>query len=354
MKTWCLEGEDTGWYSGVIDTIDSENIQVYYADEDTYTEHKASDKKLSTEDGSIKFRINDAVTVQLDSGNLCGKVIQIKPKKIVVYFEDKTKKDYEHTNSTVKLDLEKTSRSFMTSRLPFQKFKKDLLKRYGKLKTKKVKKCWRKNRDKYCDRFWKKMSGGASGETEASIAFSVKTRKAVFLVKSDGGEPEIPKGFKDIQFINDAGVREKWYQAVLDEHHKSEANGTFEWIPDDEIDRLRKNGVPILRHVWVFKMKRDGKGHYTVYKARGCVDGSQQRHGFDYNETFAPTCREASFKALISFSVAMDWDVSQLDVGSAFTRGVHAMRCTCEEVYMRCPQGVHAMSTGNKRQDSSM
>ena len=90
------------------------------------------------------------------------------------------------------------------------------------------------------------------------------------------------------------------------EHAKSEANGTFQWIPDDQLEGLRKRGISILRHVWVFKMKRDDNGHYSIYKARGCVDGSQQKQGFDYNETFAPTCREASFKALMSLSVAMD------------------------------------------------
>ena len=115
VKTYCLEGEDTGWYSGVIDKIVSDTIEVYYADENTYTEHKMSDEKLRPQDGSIKFRVNDAVTVvQLDSPSMTGRVIEIKPKKIVVYFDDDTEADYEHTDSTVKLDLEKTSRSFVT------------------------------------------------------------------------------------------------------------------------------------------------------------------------------------------------------------------------------------------------
>ena len=192
----------------------------------------------------------------------------------------------------MKSNLEESSRNFMTTRLPFQQFKNELSKKYGKLTGKKVKKRWRKHQVKFCDKFWQKLSGD-SQESEASIAFDANTRKAVFIVDNKEEEPEIPKGFKDIQFISNAGVREKWYQAVLDEHNKSEANGTFQWIPDG----LRKEGVAILRHVWVFKMKRDDKGHYTVYKARDCVDGSQQKHGFDYNETFAPTCREASFKA---------------------------------------------------------
>ena len=55
--------------------------------------------------------------------------------------------------------------------------------------------------------------------------------------------------------------------------------------PDETLTELKRQGGSILRHVWVFKIKRDDEGHYTVYKARGCVDGSQQKHGFGYNET---------------------------------------------------------------------
>ena len=177
---------------------------------------------------------------------------------------------------------------------------------------------------------------GDEAETDAMLAFNPNNRKAVFLVEKQKEEPRIPKGYKNIQFISDSGVRAKWYQAILEEHAKSEANGTFEWIPDEKQTELKRQGVPIPRHVWVFKIKRDAEGHYIVYKARGYVDGSQQKHGFDYNETFALTCREASFKALVLLSVAMDWDVTQLDVENAFTNASLE-----EDVYMRCPQGIH-------------
>ena len=44
-------------------------------------------------------------------------------------------KGYKHTDSTVKLDLEKSSRSYMTTRLSFQKFKKKMSKKSEKLAT---------------------------------------------------------------------------------------------------------------------------------------------------------------------------------------------------------------------------
>ena len=98
---------------------------------------------------------------------------------------------------------------------------------------------------------------------------------------------------------------------------------------------LKKMKVPILRHVWVFKLKRDESGVYSIYKARGCVDGSGQKLGVDYNETFAPTCREDTLKVLISLAVANKWKMNQMDVTSAFTNA-----SLDEDVYMYCPRGI--------------
>ena len=102
-------------------------------------------------------------------------------------------------------------------------------------------------------------------------------------------------------------------------HQKSEDNCTFEWISDEKLEELRKPKIPILRHVWVFKLKRADDEKYTVYKARGCVDGSIQQKGIGYNETFAPTCREDTLKILLSLAVKRKWQLKQMDVGSVFT-----------------------------------
>ena len=138
-------------------------------------------------------------------------------------------------------------------------------------------------------------------EIECSVSFSEDTGHATLIVENGTGTPAVPKGFGSIQYIDDEGVREKWYEAIRVEHQKSEDNGTFQWISDKEMEVLKKMKVPILRHVWVFKLKRDESGVYSIYKARGCVDGSGQKLGVDYNETFAPTCREDTLKVLISY-----------------------------------------------------
>ena len=77
-------------------------------------------------------------------------------------------------------------------------------------------------------------------------------------------EPESPKDVHDIQYISDQGVKEKWYEAVRAEYQKSEDNCTFEWISDKKLEELRNAKISILRHVWVFKRKRDDAGKYAV------------------------------------------------------------------------------------------
>ena len=81
--------------------------------------------------------------------------------------------------------------------------------------------------------------------------------------------------------------------------------------------------------------KRDDDGKYTVYKARGCVGGSMQQKGVDYNETFAPTCREDTLKILLSLAVKCGWQLKQMDVGSAFTNATLE-----EEVFVWRQRGI--------------
>ena len=103
------------------------------------------------------------------------------------------------------------------------------------------------------------------------------------------------------------------------------------------MEELRKAKIPILRHVWVFKLKRDDNGKYTVYKARGCIDGSMQEKGIDYDETFALTCREDTLKVLLSLAVKYKWQLKQMDVESAVTNA-----SLDEGVYMWCPRVIQS------------
>lgn len=86
---------------------------------------------------------------------------------------------------------------------------------------------------------------------------------------------------------------------------------------------------------WVYKLKRGPKGEILRYKARWVIKGFRQKEGIDYNETFASVVKPMSYKALFPISAALDLEVHQMDVKTAFLYGKVE-----EEIYMEQPPGL--------------
>ncbi|KAK1918670.1 hypothetical protein P3342_001719 [Pyrenophora teres f. teres] len=72
---------------------------------------------------------------------------------------------------------------------------------------------------------------------------------------------------------------------------------------------------------WVFKLKRGPKGEILRHKARWVVRGFEQQEGIDYFETFASVVKPMSYKALFAISAALDLEIHQMDVKTAFLYG---------------------------------
>jgi hypothetical protein len=123
---------------------------------------------------------------------------------------------------------------------------------------------------------------------------------------------------------------------------------TYLWQPSvqDEFDSLIKNGTWILVHLppgrtaigtrWVFKIK---PGHGDIpprYKSRFVAKGYAQVEGVDYNEfaTYAPVVGYCSLRAVLSLCAALDLEMSQLDIKTAFLYGE-----IDEEMYIEQPEG---------------
>ena len=125
------------------------------------------------------------------------------------------------------------------------------------------------------------------------------------------------------------------------------------YATEDEIDSLLKNETwelvdcpkdrKPLKGKWVFTLKRGPKGEITRYKARWVVLGCSQREGLDYNETFASVVKPMSYKALFALAAAMDWDLEQMDVKTAFLYGAVE-----EVIYMMQPTGFKSQEHPNK------
>jgi hypothetical protein len=120
---------------------------------------------------------------------------------------------------------------------------------------------------------------------------------------------------------------EKWQAAMGKQAYSLEDADTWEFI--------KKSTVPpshrILRGKWVYKLKRDG-----TYKARWVVKGFEQVKGLDYQQVFAAVVRADTFRTLLAIATLLDWDISNIDIDSAFLRGE-----IDTDVYIELPKGFY-------------
>ena len=103
----------------------------------------------------------------------------------------------------------------------------------------------------------------------------------------------------------------RWLKAATDEIHSLVENGTF------ELARLPP-GRKAIGSRWVFRVKRNADGS----KGRLITKGYSQRPGFDFNETFAPTLKWASIRAILALAALED--LLSLPEWQAQGGGLHA------------------------------
>ncbi|MCO5576456.1 hypothetical protein L7F22_030266 [Adiantum nelumboides] len=72
---------------------------------------------------------------------------------------------------------------------------------------------------------------------------------------------------------------------------------------------------------WLLRRKYNLDGTVACYKARLVVRGFSQEYGVDYSETFFPTLRLSTFRALLAIGTHLDLEMHQMDVETAFLNG---------------------------------
>ena len=88
-------------------------------------------------------------------------------------------------------------------------------------------------------------------------------------------------------------------------------------------------GVKPIGCKWIYKRKKNAEGKVETFKARLVATGYTQKEGLDYKETFSPVAMLKSIRILLSIRAALNYEIWQIDVKTAFLNGN-----LDEEIYM--------------------
>ncbi|CAI7798109.1 unnamed protein product [Closterium sp. NIES-53] len=105
----------------------------------------------------------------------------------------------------------------------------------------------------------------------------------------------------------------EWREAMDAEIKALESRDT--WVL---VDRAANKGERILSGKWVFRVKTTADGMIERFKARWVVRGYDQRHGIEFDQTFAPVSRHTSVRILLAIASARHLPLRQIDVKNAF------------------------------------
>ena len=120
---------------------------------------------------------------------------------------------------------------------------------------------------------------------------------------------------------------EKWTKAFQEEYDSLVENGTWKLVP-------LPPGCSTINCKWIGRVKAASEGVPERYKGRLVAIGTRQRYGIDYDEVFSPVPHQEAVKAALSEIAALNLEVMQLDVKTAF---LHAT--LDKTIYMKQPEG---------------
>ncbi|PPQ82256.1 hypothetical protein CVT24_001894 [Panaeolus cyanescens] len=128
-------------------------------------------------------------------------------------------------------------------------------------------------------------------------------------------EDDEPTTWKEADASSDGP---KWRSAGDEEKQSLKSMKVYTLTKRSEVPK----GAKILRSKPVFKKKRNENGEVVRYKVRFVVKGFEQVFGRDYQNTTSPTARMESWRILFHIAAALDWEMNQMDVKTAFLYGI--------------------------------
>ena len=146
----------------------------------------------------------------------------------------------------------------------------------------------------------------------------------------DGARPKDPSSYSEAIQRDDS---DKWKEAMKNEIDALQRNGTWRIVK-----RERKNKLMKCR--WVFTRKYDSEGNVTRYKARLVAKGYSQG-AQPFQDTFAPTIKSSSLRALFALGARPGWSLSQGDINNAYLHGTLP-----DPILMSLPPGLSNLTSG--------
>ena len=157
-----------------------------------------------------------------------------------------------------------------------------------------------------------------------SLRGRIPKRQWEALMTLDDKSQSVPNHYTDA--IN-SSESDKWKAAMEDEYNSLMENNTWTVMPCP-------SGKKAIKSRWTFDIKPETNGRPPRYKARFVAKGFSQIPGIDFNETYASVVAHDTLRLFMSTVAAMDMDMIQLDVKTAFLYG-HID----EEIYIEQPNG---------------
>lgn len=121
--------------------------------------------------------------------------------------------------------------------------------------------------------------------------------------------------------------KHEWVKAMVKEMESLIDKDVFELVP------LPK-GKRAIGCRWHYRTKLNTDKTIDKLKARLVAKGFLQKHGVDFDETYAPSTKHETIRMVLTHMVLLGWESKQLDVMTAFLNSLLQ-----HEVYLKQPEG---------------
>jgi len=144
----------------------------------------------------------------------------------------------------------------------------------------------------------------------------------------------------------------QWKEAMCQEWQALVENHSFDIVEKGitvHTPMTDRTGDEPIGCKWIYKRKINPDGS-TWYNARLVIKGYKQKEGIDYDETYAPVSKMATFQLILALPAQYVWDVDYMDVVTAFLNP----RIDRNNIYMEMPLGIDWLASSRSASSGSI